>query len=138
MDNPEIFEIPSAPFTYNGKTVQLHGLSLAHIIHIVNAHREPLSNLFLKAAQGQLQSDPQSIALELAEDFEHIVGRIIACSMHRPEAAEQMRRLPITAQIEAMSLIVGLTLAQDGGLEKTLGIVTQALVRANEGLFRQT
>lgn len=137
MDTPEIFEIPSAPFTFNGKTVQLHGLSLGHIIHIVREHTEALSNLYMKAAEGRLQSNPQTVAIELADEFAPIVGRVIACGLGQPDAAAQMSRLPFPAQIEAMTLIFSLTTTQIGGLEKTLEIVTQALMGANAALFQK-
>ena len=137
MDHPEIFEIPSAPFTFNGKTVQLHGLSLTHIIHIVREHTEALTNLYLKAAEGTLQANPMQIALELADEFAPLIGRVIACGLGRPDAAAQMSQLPFAAQIEALSLIVPLTLEQAGGLEKTVEIVTQALTKAGEALSLQ-
>lgn len=139
MDTPEtIFEIPSEPFTFNGKTVQLRGLSFAHITFVVREYREALEKLFEKAVAGQVQADTMSVALELAEDFTPIAGRVIACGLGDPKLASQMERLPAGAQIEALEIIVRLTLIQEGGLGKLMEIVTKSLIRANQGMSQGT
>lgn len=131
MNTPEIFEVPSEPFTFNGKTVQLRGLSLPHVIFIVREHMGALSDLYQKAIEGKIEANAESVALELAEDFAPIVGRVIACGLNRPEVAQEMGNLPLAAQIEALEIIVRLTMSQDGGLEKIMEIVTKAMVRMN-------
>lgn len=128
---PEDFEIPFEPFTFNGKTIELRGLSLPHIIHIVRAHKDALEMLYAKAITGQLEANAEAIAFELAEEFSPVIGRVIACGMGRPDLSEKMGNLPFGAQVEALEIIARLTLSQEGGLEKIIEIVTQALVRMN-------
>lgn len=131
MDNPETFEIPSEPFTFNGKTVQLRGLGLPHIVFIVREHRAALEKLYSKALSGQIEANAEAVAMEMAEDFGPAVGRVIACGMGRPDLSDTMSALPASAQIVALDIIVRLTMAQEGGLEKIMEIVTRALVAAN-------
>lgn len=137
MDTPETFEIPSEPFTFNGKTVQLRGLSLPHIIFIVREHKTALSNLYVAAIEGRVEANPEAIAFELADEFTPIVGRVIACGMGRPDLSAQMGDLPFSAQIVALDIIARLTMSQEGGLEKIMEIVTRAMMRANEAMSHQ-
>ena len=137
MDTPETFEIPSEPFTFNGKTVQLHGLTLPHIIFVVRENREALERLFDKAVTGQVEASAVAVAMELSDEFAPVVGRVIACAIGDPKLAANMARLPASAHIVALEIIVRLTLKQEGGLEKLLGIVTQTLIRANQELSRR-
>ena len=137
MDTPETFEIPSEPFSFNGKTVQLRGLTLAHIIFIVREHRPALEKLFDKAITGQVEASGFAVAMELAEDFSPVAGRLIACGMGKPELADQMAQLPASAQIVALEIVVRLTLKQEGGLEKLMEIVTQTLIRVNQEMSRR-
>ncbi|UUV43213.1 tail assembly chaperone [Rhodobacter phage RcCWillis] len=137
MDTPETFEIPSEPFEFNGKTVLLRGLTLPHIIYIVRENRPALEKLFEKAISGQVEANAVAVAMELAEDFAPVVGRLIACGMGKPELSETMAQLPAGAQIVAMEIIIRLTLKQEGGLEKLMEIVTQTLIRANQELSRR-
>lgn len=137
MDNPETFEIPSEPFTFNGKTVLVRGLSLPHLIFIVREHKAAIEKLYDKALTGEIEASAEAVAFELAEDFAPVVGRVIACGMGRPDLSEKMGDLPFAAQVVALDIIVRLTMQQEGGLEKIMEIVTQALVRANLALSRQ-
>jgi hypothetical protein len=132
MDTPETFEIPSEPFTFQGKTVQLRGLTLAHIIFVVRENREAIERLFEKAITGQLQADAMSVALELGSDFAPVAGRVIACGMGKPELCTNTASLPASAQIEALEIVIRLTLIQEGGLEKLMEIVTRTLIKANQ------
>lgn len=137
MDTPETFEIPSEPFTFNGKTVQLRGLTLAHIIFIVRENRPALEKLFEKAITGQVEASGIAVAMELAEEFAPVAGRLIACGIGKPDLADQMAQLPASAQIVALEIVVRLTLKQEGGLEKLMEIVTQTLIRVNQEMSRR-
>lgn len=133
MDTPEtFFEIPSEPFTFNGKTAQLRGLSLAHILFVVRENKGAIEKLYMKAITGELEANATAVAFELAEDFAPIAGRLIACAMDKPELSVEMSKLPASAQIVALEIVVRLTLVQEGGLEKLMEIVTKALVRVNQ------
>lgn len=137
MDNPETFEIPSEPFTFQGKTVQLRGLTLAHIIFVVRENREAIERLFEKAVSGQVEADSFAVAMELGQDFAPVAGRIIACGLGKPELCTNMASLPASAQIEALEIIIRLTLIQEGGMEKLLEIVTRTLIKANQAMSRK-
>lgn len=134
MDNPETFEIPSEPFTFQGKTVQLRGLTLAHIIFVVRENREAIERLFEKAIQGELQLDAFAVALELGTDFAPVAGRVIACGLGDPTLCTNMASLPASAQIEALEIVTRLTLIQEGGLEKLMEIIIRTLIKANQVL----
>lgn len=136
MTDDLIFEVPSEPLTFNGKTVHLRGLTLPHIIYLVREHTAVLERLYTKALTGEIQANAEAVAIELAEEFSPLVGKVIACSLGRPEAAEQLGQLPASVQIEALDIVVRLTMAQDGGLEKTLEIVTRAMAAVGKAMDR--
>lgn len=112
--------------------------SVPHIFYIVREHKATLEKLYARAISGEIEADATAVAYELADEFSPIVGRVIACGMWRPDLSEKMSKLPMAAQIDALEKIIRLTLEQEGGLEKTVEIVTQALVRANNSLRQKT
>lgn len=132
MGNPENIEIPSASFNFNGESVILHGLALPHLVFIVRDHRDSFNKLYLKAVSGELELNALGVAFEMADEFAPVVGKVIACGMGRPDLHEKMSKLPILPQIEALELIVNLTLVQEGGLEKLMETVTRVLRQINQ------
>ena len=113
--------------TYGGKTFKVTGLTFPHIVHLVRNHRTTLEDLYLKAVQGSLPEDVNSVVMDLADQASGLCGMIIACGMGEPAQAEKATQLPISVQIDALEKIIRLTLVAEGGVEKLMETVTGAV-----------
>lgn len=119
--------IPSETLEYAGKRFKLYGLGLPEITFIARMHSTALEPLYQIAASGNLQADPATIAFQLADEFGPVVALVVACSMRRPEAIEKVQLLPFPVLADALNKIIRITLSNEGGVEKLMEIVTQAL-----------
>lgn len=115
---------PTASVEYQGQTLNVQGLTLAHITFIARHHGTVLENLYQTALEGKLPTDIAQIALTMADEFAPLSGKIIACGFGEPENAERASAIiPFVLQCELIDKIVQLTLVENDGLGKVMEIV---------------
>ncbi len=109
------------------EVLELHGLSLPQVLSIVTALAEPMNNLYKLAVTGQLEANAASVAMNLGDDFALFAGLVIGHSTGNIERALWFgNKMPMGYQIEALDMIARLTVANAGGPEKLMEIVSKA------------
>lgn len=137
MDQLETLIHPTETFTYGTQRFEVRGLSLAHIARIVREHRSVCASLYTQAVAGQLRGSVEEIAFAIGDDFAPLAGMVIAAGCGQPQHAAKAAELPLSVQADALEKIFMLTLAANGGLGKTVEIVTRAMGAAKQLLPRK-
>lgn len=127
MDQLETLILPSETVNFNGQSLEVYGLGLAHITRIIREHRSVCAELYTKAVQGELAGSVEEIALSMMDDFAPLAAVAIACGMRSPKSAEKAAQLPLSVQADALEKIINLTLVAEGGLEKLMERVVRAM-----------
>ena len=122
-DYPRLIE----KMTMGDEVLELRGLSLPHILAIVTALAEPMNNLYKLGTSGKLEANAASVAMNLGDDFAIFAGLVIGHGTRDTDRAEWFgNEMPMGFQIEALDKIANLTVANAGGLEKLMEIVSKA------------
>jgi len=129
MDQLETLILPTETVTFNDQTIEVHGLGLAHITHIVREHRAVVAELYQQAITGKLQGSVTEIALGMVDDFVPLAALVIACGSGsgNPKLASLAAKLPLSVQADALEKIIRLTLVGEGGLGKLMEIAAKAM-----------
>lgn len=119
------------------------GLSLTHIEILVRAHLEDIEalfELFMSGGGNFGNDDLKTLGVSLVTNAPGFVANVIALASGEEDATAGAARLPMPAQLQAMSDIMELTFTEVGGIKKFMETVATLLgsVRAKAPQLTKT
>lgn len=114
----------------------VRGLSTSDIEFLVRAHGESMRELFNDFVNGETKlTDLGPVLKQLISRAPRLVVDVISLAADADaEDAVIIARLPISAQVNALTSIVGLTLSVEGDMGKALETAIQVLGSVNGGM----
>lgn len=112
----------------NGGDLVVRGLGLPQILHVYRKHGEQVEELYHMAKVLPPATSPVDLVADLLTNAEPIAMEIIACAIGGPQYLEVARDLPASVQLTVLLTAFNLTVEKEGGLEKLVESVMQALV----------
>lgn len=112
----------------------VRGLSADDVSFLVKYHGDDLTSLFndFIAEENELTSDQvMKFVLPIIQQLPVLVAKLIACAADDPEQFDLVRRLPISAQADALEKIVVLSFDAEGGPKKFAETVVRLLEGTN-------
>jgi hypothetical protein len=117
----------------NNFELNLRGLSLPHVFGLLKEMEEPLNRLYQAALSGRIEADVGSVASEMGEDFSKFVGLVLGYAAGRLDKQDYFaNEMPMGSQIEALQIVLDLTITNAGGAEKLMEIIVRGLQRLNQ------
>lgn len=117
--------------------IELRGLNLLDLTAIFKTHLPDLGNLaaLLDQNGGAAMSEQGllNMSTSLVQEAPGLVSNLIARAAGDPDWVESAARLPLMAQIEAVTTIARLTFDEVGGVKKTMAALKD-MVKAEGGL----
>ena len=121
--------------------IELRGLNLLDLTAIFKTHLPDLGNLaaLLDRNGGAAMSEQGllNMSTALVQEAPGLVSNLIARAAGDPDWVESAARLPLMAQIEAVTTIARLTCDEVGGVIKTVAALKE-MVQAEGGLASRT
>ena len=117
----------------DGSTFAVRGLSLEDITTLISKHGPVLEQFFRRYADNQ-DANPMEVGMGLIEQAPALVAQIIAIAADEPDAADRVRKFPLTVQQDALEKLGKLTFDASGGPKKFVEAVIR-LVQSTTNLM---
>lgn len=115
----------------NGGDLIVRGLGLPQILHVYRKHGAQVEELYHLAKVLPEATGPVDLVADLLTNAEPIAMEIIACAIGGPQHLDVACDLPASVQLTVLLTCFNLTVEKEGGLEKLVESVIQALVLLN-------
>jgi len=110
-------------------TFDVRGLSFLDLSSLLRTHHNDLENLFdlyeKEAGQDISNIAMAKYATALIKDAPGLVAHLIALAADEPEMVNQVHRLPLLSQVDALRAIGKLTFEEVGGVKKLMGMIAE-------------
>jgi hypothetical protein len=110
--------------------LNLRALSVRDITTLTNAFRPQVERALrlynLSVAEGE-DNAADMFLFRVASDITELSAAVIAEAIDEPDSVEQAAQLPAAVQVEALSVIIELTLGDVGSVKNLLAVVGKAL-----------
>jgi hypothetical protein len=122
-------EIEVAP----GSSFSVRGINLFDIQRLLVDHAPAMKDLFEQAVQMRQSGTPftpetiKGLLVGALKQFPDMIVAAIAYAADEPEAVDQVKRLPVVAQLEALQSMIVLSIESDAQLKKLMEIVIQMI-----------
>lgn len=117
--------------------IELRGLNLLDLTAIFKTHLPDLGNLAMLLDQNggtnMTEQGLLNMSTSLVQEAPGLVASLVARAAGDPDWADSAARLPLMAQIEAVTTIARLTFDEVGGVKKTVAALKE-MVKAEGGL----
>lgn len=122
----------------SGKSFEVGAIDLTIAIRLFSTREKQITELFDEAQRQGLTKnpDPRRIGIMLIGIAPDFVAEAIAHAAEEPGSAANVRKLPISAQLEAIEAIFDLTLGAEGGVKK-LGETVVRLLQKSTQAFKE-
>lgn len=101
-----------------GGSLTVRGLSFQDLTALIRDHRETIEKLFKDYSDED--SNAQNLLTKLLTNSPEFCAQVIALACDAPEAVNNARMLPITAQLDALIAVGKMTFEEAGGVKKFL------------------
>lgn len=105
-----------------GGSLEVRGLGLDDVTVLLRNHMPDLDKLF--DLYDETQTDPTKFgetakyAIKIVSQAPGLVANMIALASDEPDEVEKCRRLPMAAQVKALTAIIKITFEEAGGPKK--------------------
>ncbi|WCZ66093.1 hypothetical protein phiA034_gene0010 [Aeromonas phage phiA034] len=117
--------------------IELRGLNLLDLTAIFKTHLPDLGNLAMLLDQNggtnMTEQGLLNMSTSLVQEAPGLVASLVARAAGDPDWVDSAARLPLMAQIEAVTTIARLTFDEVGGVKKTVAALKE-MVKAEGGL----
>lgn len=133
---------PQQTITFAGGEFTIRGLALVDVTQLIATHKDTISGVFDQFAgrrADQIQgSEMLGAALGLVEHSPALAAHVIALSSDSPESFDEIKKLPVDVQVEAIEKIAAMTFAMEGGSKKFWETVIRLSKATNKALQAST
>lgn len=116
--------------------ISVRALSLVDILGLVDRHRVPLQEAFngLSGRSDDALKSFATMSRAFLSAMPEVAADVVAVGTGQPEKVGVAARLPASLQLAVLEKVAELTFVAEGGMGKTLEIVSQAISGANSAV----